>query len=255
VSYVGRQGAGEAERGYRALVERFRALVGATVPGGEIVLVVTRGDDALLRIRGRDARHFPQSSTGLYAGYHPADGAQAVEHLDALHAGGAAYLAIPATALWWLDHYPELRARLEDGGERVGEDPDAGVVYALERVARHRAPSRDELDAARVGAQAGALIRALLPDEDPLVVVGHAASAVDMGERRCWRLPAPGPAEGVEDVLAHAEAACREGARYVVLVEDDDPTRCIDGRLRGRLERSLRTVFSQRLAVGFEVHE
>jgi FkbM family methyltransferase len=38
----------------------------------------------------------------------PADGAAAVAELDARRAEGARWLAIPWTAFWWLDEYPEL---------------------------------------------------------------------------------------------------------------------------------------------------
>jgi hypothetical protein len=82
-------GAAVPEREYRELVERMRALVAAHVPPAARVLVVTRGDETLLRVRGREAAHFPQSPTGMYAGHHPADGAAAVAELDRLTAAGA----------------------------------------------------------------------------------------------------------------------------------------------------------------------
>jgi len=255
MSYASRRGSAEREHAYRALVERMRALVVAHVPAGARVLVVSRGDGSLLRLRGREGAHFPQSPTGLYAGHHPADGVEAVADLERLCADGAEHLAIPATALWWLDHYPELRVRLEEHGERLAEEPDTGVVYALRPAgAGQPRASRDELEAARTAPQVGALLRALLPDDaDPVVLVGRTAAAVDVGSRRCWRLPAPGPDVTVLEVLARAEAACRDGARYVVLVNDDDPARRLDGRLRRRLEESLRPVFALRLAEAFEV--
>ena len=59
------------------------------------MLVITRGDDALLQLDRREGGHFPQSPTGLYAGHYPADGAAAVAHLEELRAAGAQYLTIP----------------------------------------------------------------------------------------------------------------------------------------------------------------
>jgi glycosyltransferase involved in cell wall biosynthesis len=122
----------EARR-YRDAVERVRAQVRATVPEGGRVLVVSRGEEALLRLGRREAGHFPQSPTGFYAGHYPADGAEAVAHLEELRAAGAQYLVIPSEAGWWLEHYPELRKVLEDEGELLPADLDAARIYALPR--------------------------------------------------------------------------------------------------------------------------
>jgi glycosyltransferase involved in cell wall biosynthesis len=129
----------EARR-YRGAVERVRAQVQATLPEGSRVLVVSRGDEALLRLGRREAGHFPQSPTGLYAGHYPADGAAAAAHLEELCEAGAQYLVIPAEASWWLEHYPELRQILEKG-ELVAADPEAARIYALPRASRS-APRR-----------------------------------------------------------------------------------------------------------------
>src|SRR5690348_3743504 len=78
---------------YRELVERMRRAVASVVPAGATVLVVSRGDDALLELPGRRARHFPGAPDGLYAGHHPADGAEAIALLESEHAAGAGYIA------------------------------------------------------------------------------------------------------------------------------------------------------------------
>jgi glycosyltransferase involved in cell wall biosynthesis len=131
-----------AERRYREQVERVRAQVRAAVPEDARVLVVTRGDEALLRLGRRGGGHFPQSPTGLYAGYYPADGAAVVAHLRQLRGAGAEYLAIPAEAGWWLDYYPELRELLEREGELLPGDPDVARVYSLEGVEGVAPPPR-----------------------------------------------------------------------------------------------------------------
>jgi len=244
----------DREREYRALVERTRAHVVASVPAGARVLVVSRGDENLLRLPGRDGAHFPQSKTGLYSGFHPADGAEAAGHLADLRARGAEYLVIPATATWWLDHYPELRDNLEGNGRRVVDDSETCLIYALaDTPAEAPAPSLDELDVQRTAPQAAAVIDALLPDGAGVVLVGSAAALVDVGGRPCWRLEAPGAERPVAEVLARAHAARSAGARYVVLLNPDTPSRQIDGRLRRRLEQSLRPVFAQRLVEAFEI--
>jgi glycosyltransferase involved in cell wall biosynthesis len=119
------------ERRYRDQVDRVRAQVRATVPEGARVLVISRGDETLLRLGRRQGEHFPQSPTGLYAGHYPADGDGAVAHLEELRAAGARYLAIPAEAAWWLEHYSELRELLEREGELLAGDPEVARVYAL----------------------------------------------------------------------------------------------------------------------------
>ena len=243
------------ERDYRALVERLRAHVAAAVPARAVVLVVSRGDDALLRLPGCEAAHFPQSPTGLYAGFHPTDGAEAATHLADLRSRGAEYLVIPATAAWWLDHYPELVDELATGGGRVVDDPETCFVYALTEKPPEPAavPTREEADARRTAPQAAALIRALLPDAAGVVLVGSSAEAVEVDDRPCWRAPAPGPQVTAGDVLERVEAACAAGARYVVLLHADAPAIELDGRLRRRIGAALRPVFRQRLVEAFEV--
>jgi|GEM_PF-835099 len=127
----------EARR-YRDAVERVRAQVRAAVPENSRVLVVSRGDEALLRLGRREAGHFPQSPTGLYAGHYPADDVAAAAHLEELCAAGAQYLVIPAEAGWWLEHYPELRRALEKG-ELVATDPEAARIYRLPPASRREA--------------------------------------------------------------------------------------------------------------------
>jgi len=67
----------------------------------------------LLELSGRPAGHFPQTATGEYAGCYPATGQEAVDQLEQLRASGFRFLLFPATALWWLEYYPDLAAHLE----------------------------------------------------------------------------------------------------------------------------------------------
>ena len=58
---------------YRDLVRDIRDVVGRVVPaGGGNVMVVSKGDNNLLQFEGRTGFHFPETGTGVYAGYHPA---------------------------------------------------------------------------------------------------------------------------------------------------------------------------------------
>jgi glycosyltransferase involved in cell wall biosynthesis len=117
---------------YRALVARFAELVRSTVPENSTVIVVSKGDAELLSIDGRTTWHFPQRADGSYTGYYPYDSAAAISHLEELREKGGDHLAFPEPALWWLDHYEELRRHLESRYREVSRDSEAGVVYALE---------------------------------------------------------------------------------------------------------------------------
>jgi GT2 family glycosyltransferase len=91
--------------GYRRLVEGVRAAVEETIPDDAAVLVVSRGDRDMVALGGRAAGHFPQAADGRYLGHHPRDSAEAIARLEHLREDGAAYLVLPATSYWWLDHY------------------------------------------------------------------------------------------------------------------------------------------------------
>ena len=69
---------------YGGLVDRVNAMVTAIVPSSETVLVVSKGDESLLRLGSRRGWHFPRSPDGRYAGYYPADSADAIAQLEEL---------------------------------------------------------------------------------------------------------------------------------------------------------------------------
>ena len=52
---------------YQRLTQRIREIVADTLPAGATVLVVSKGDEELLRIEGHDARHFPAAADGSWA--------------------------------------------------------------------------------------------------------------------------------------------------------------------------------------------
>jgi GT2 family glycosyltransferase len=116
--------------GYRRLVERVRGAVAERVPAGAEVLVVSRGDRALLELEDRVARHFPQDAGGDYLGHHPRDGAEAIAWLEQLRAAGAEYLVLPATAYWWLEHYTSFAGHLRE--RYPVADCDVCSIYRLD---------------------------------------------------------------------------------------------------------------------------
>jgi hypothetical protein len=120
----------EAAENAAPLNQPLCRIVQRTVPSGATVLIVSKGDDDLLRLDGRRGWHFPQTEDGTYAGHHPADGGAAIEHLEALRAKGAAFLVFPSPSLWWLDYYQAFCRHLDGRYRRVWQDGTC-VIYHL----------------------------------------------------------------------------------------------------------------------------
>jgi colanic acid/amylovoran biosynthesis glycosyltransferase len=111
-------------------VEAMRDLVDEFVPEEAPLLVVSRGDPALIEI-ARAASHFPQAESGEYLGHHPASSREAIAQLERLRSDGARFLAFPRTALWWLEHYLGLREHLERSCIEIARDERYGAIYDL----------------------------------------------------------------------------------------------------------------------------
>lgn len=91
---------------YLRLVEHVRVAVDRHIPAGESIVVVSRGDDELVRLGDRRGLHFPAHEDGGFAGHYPADSEAAVEELESRRRAGALFVVLPRTSFWWLDHYP-----------------------------------------------------------------------------------------------------------------------------------------------------
>jgi SAM-dependent methyltransferase len=126
-----RNGRPHVDDGYRRVIAKIREVVRAALPAGATVIVVSRGDDELTRLDGRTGWHFPQGLSGVYAGHHPADSAEAIRHLEDLRTRGGQFLLVPATAFWWLTHYKEFARHLDEAHELVLKADDACVIYRL----------------------------------------------------------------------------------------------------------------------------
>jgi glycosyltransferase involved in cell wall biosynthesis len=118
--------------GYRDLVRDIQHIVSCVVPAGGVVMVVSKGDDNLLQLGERIGRHFPETETGVYVGYHPRDSAAAITTLESAIDRGHEYLLFPGTSLWWLDHYSAFRAYLEARYPRLWSDRRC-VLYDVRR--------------------------------------------------------------------------------------------------------------------------
>jgi GT2 family glycosyltransferase len=120
---------------YEKLLSDIQEVVDETVPLDATVLVISRGDDEALQLKGREAWHFPQAPDGTYAGSYPQNSDEAVAHLEQLRQEGAQYLLVPSTSAWWLDHYEGFARHLRDRCRPVAES-DECALYALEEAPR-----------------------------------------------------------------------------------------------------------------------
>jgi GT2 family glycosyltransferase len=125
--------------GYGRLVEAVREAIERHVPAEAEVLVVSRGDRELTRLRSHRVAHFPQDAGGGYAGHHPADSAEAIAQLERLREAGAQYLVFPPTARWWRDHYEGFASHLDDRYQRIAAGESD--IYALELPVASAAPA------------------------------------------------------------------------------------------------------------------
>jgi glycosyltransferase involved in cell wall biosynthesis len=117
--------------GYAGLVRRLRRLLRTKLRRGATVAVVSKGDEALVRLDGLNGCHYPQTRAGVYAGYNPGTSAEALLYLEGVRRKGADYLVFPKTAVWWLDYYAEFSEYLSRHHEKIIDDPELCVVYRL----------------------------------------------------------------------------------------------------------------------------
>jgi hypothetical protein len=121
---------GVHDREYDPVVRGCRELVGRHTGQGDAVLVIAKGDPALLDLYGRATLNFPHHASRRYPGYAPPTATSAIAHLEALRLRGVRFLLIPDTARWWLDHYASFAAHVMDR-YRVVDDEPAGLLVDL----------------------------------------------------------------------------------------------------------------------------
>jgi GT2 family glycosyltransferase len=115
---------------YESLRGRVCA-AGAQLPPGAHILVVAKGDDALVTFPAQRGAHYPQAADGSSANLYPADSAAAVAHLEMLRIAGANYLLLPQPAFWWLEFYTGLREHLEKTAVIKLRDDKTCIIYEL----------------------------------------------------------------------------------------------------------------------------
>jgi len=116
---------------YQQVIGEIHRAVDQFIPVGTSVLVVSKGDPALLALGQRTAWHFPRAADGEYAGFHPADSNDAISRLDVQRQLGARYLVIPSTSAWWHSHYADFIAHVRSNGRTLFDDPAVGTIFEL----------------------------------------------------------------------------------------------------------------------------
>lgn len=153
---------------YEELCRRVGAVLADATPSEATIAVVSKGDPRLVEVEGREGRHFPSDAEGKYAGYYPRTSEDAIAQIEAARRAGVEYLCLPATALWWLDHYQGLASWLGAHCRVAAEDPETCVVYDLLQVPSGGA-GEERFGA---GAQVAALLESLLPPDAIVYAVG-----------------------------------------------------------------------------------
>jgi hypothetical protein len=206
-------------------------------PPDAVVAVVSKGDPHLIEIEGRAGLHFPGDADGAYAGYHPKTSEDAVAQVESLRGAGAQFLCLPATALWWLDHYQGLAAWLNAHCRVAVRDPETCVVYDLLSPPGEGTTSTEaEGPADRATEQVRSLLDALLPEDALLLVAGRPLEGLSAPGREVARLPAD-YAEG-----RRALEALDYGRPAFVLVARQGSTPLPDPALEGFLARCATAV-------------
>jgi hypothetical protein len=206
--------------------------VRTTVPRGRTVLVVSRGDEQFVRLEGRRGWHFPRHDDGRWAGFHPADSQEAIEHLEALRSQGAQYLVFPQTAFWWLDYYGDLNEHLEERYRLVATSESCRIYdVRTSRVAGADARTTPEAD--QPSPRVADIVRRLLPADATIAVLGEDGNGITIPDPERTVQYQPGPDDSAGESLGRLVAT---GAEFLVI------PRSASGWLESRpqLERHLR---------------
>jgi hypothetical protein len=259
------RGASPTELAYEEVARRVRAAVEELTPVGAIVMVVSKGDESLLRFDGRSGWHFPRAANGQYAGHHPPDGGWAVSQVEALRAVGGAYLVLPATYFWWLEHYPELDRHLRGRYERIPCPEEVCRIYRLlelPTVARAvPAPSANRAQSQIVPAMR-ALVDNLLPEEEIVLVVSDGDDApLALGRRQAWHFPhddggrhVPLDAAGGRHAVSQLRILRGRGIQYLVVPVGNYPSLLRSPALAAYLGEECRTLaLRDRVCVVYEL--
>jgi hypothetical protein len=152
---------------YDDLCDRIVSVVREATPAGAVVAVISKGDPRLLELGDRRGLHFPGDAEGGYAGYYPRTSEEAIAQVETARRAGAEFLCVPATALWWLEHYRAMASWLGVHCRVTSRDEATCVIYDLVHP-----PSGTDEPSNGPGRQLVSLLDSLLPEDALLFVIG-----------------------------------------------------------------------------------
>jgi hypothetical protein len=116
---------------YEHLRKSIRHVVTQQLPGGATVLVISKGDEELVRLNGHRGWHFPRNEQGQYPNIYPADSTEAIAQLESARAKGAGFLVIPKPAFWWLEYYADFKNHLERNCVLAVREEETCLIFDL----------------------------------------------------------------------------------------------------------------------------
>ena len=116
---------------YEHLRKSIRQVVAEQLPGGATILVISKGDEELLKLTGQQGWHFPRDDDGRYPHIYPADSTEAITQLELARAKGAGFLVIPKPAFWWLEYYSGFKEHLEGEYALSVHDEERCLIFDL----------------------------------------------------------------------------------------------------------------------------
>jgi hypothetical protein len=233
---------------YRALVDHLRAFIPTVLREGSDVLVVSRGDDALLQLTGLVARHFPQVDDGRYAGHYPADSDAAIRHLESLRSKGSQFIVFPEPSMWWLDHYADLGRHLRERYREVHRGADCAIFdLSGPRSGEDAVPAGGDYLRHAIWTQLATLLDAVLPPDADVALVSREPAPGLLGHRTVHHILVDFAEGRVADangqsVVFAVRAVTRAGVRFVVVPweGDDQIFEVISNAIQTRYRRILR---------------
>jgi glycosyltransferase involved in cell wall biosynthesis len=123
---------------YEKLRIAIRHVAAQRLPSGATVLVITKGDEELLKFTEHSGWHFPRDNEGRYTNIYPADSTEAIMQLESGRANGAGFLLIPRPALWWLDFYSGFKDHLERNYVLTVRDEETCLIFDVREPATVR---------------------------------------------------------------------------------------------------------------------
>jgi hypothetical protein len=225
----------------QTLLSRIQRVAARTIPAGATVAVVSRGDQEIVDLQGRNGWHFPRQDDGEYAGYHPANSADAIAHLEQVRKDGADYLLLPSTALWWLDYYDDFKAHLESKYPCVVTQKDTCLVFKLSPGGGYAwlGSAKDKRE--DLATQFHQLLTSLLP-------AGSEVAVVSLGNERLLAhdvLREREFASSDNDPVTELEALREKGVRYLAIPQTAFGWLGMQSDLVKRLRQSSRFITRQ----------